>query len=158
VKKCPMCGASADENAAICYDCLYSFQLMSCVAMEPARAASASPDLSSDEVGLPAPAFSLPNVQVIVTDPELGERSFGLEAGSLFLGRLPTNDIVLNDRTVSRRHLHIFAEETRLWVEDLEATNRTLLNGSPLRGRSELHLGDTLTVRSATLRVVGTES
>jgi pSer/pThr/pTyr-binding forkhead associated (FHA) protein len=87
-------------------------------------------------------------------EADRGVEQYPLESGSLYIGRLPTNDVVLNDKTVSRRHLHIFVEDGEIVAQDLESTNPSLLNGRPLRGRTALKEGDELRVRSARVRLV----
>lgn len=154
MKKCPMCNASTTDDATMCYECLYSFELMSCAAMAPG-----ADEEPADDVGTPvaapcdtsAPPGAAADWELVVTDPELGERVFSLESGSLHVGRLPTNEIVLNDPTVSRRHLHFFVEGGDVWAEDFGSTNPSVLNGSRFSGRVRLSTGDVVRVRSATI-------
>jgi len=159
MKKCPMCGSAAPDEAAVCYECLYSFELMSCVAMEPMRPAAAEQSPASipraDEGSVPPPADTapIPALCLEVRDAEFGIRMFDINSGSLYVGRLPTNEIVIDDATVSRRHIHIFVEGGRLYVEDLDATNPARLNGKTIAGRSELVAGDALSIRDATIEV-----
>lgn len=157
MKKCPMCGSVATDDAAICFECLYSFDLMSCVAMAPV----AAPDQPEQEpealVGFTPADLGGPNpsdYEVIVRDEEMGTRRFPFGTGSLHVGRLPTNDIVLNDKTVSRRHLHVFFEQGEVWVEDFGSPNPARLNGVALSGKSPFKVGDTLQIRGATLELV----
>lgn len=149
MKKCPKCGATAGDAAVICYECLYSFQLMSCIAMEP-EAIAEEPAEELAEIAPPEP-IDMSRLAIAVKNDEFGTRRFSLERGSLFLGRLPTNEIVVNDRTVSRRHLHIFVEQNNVYVEDLESTNRTLLNGTLLKEKAAIKPGDVVQARSVTL-------
>lgn len=55
---------------------------------------------------------------------------------------------VINDRTVSRRHLQINFEQGQYYVTDLYSTNGTKINGSSLSpGRAyEIHIGDRLQI------------
>lgn len=54
------------------------------------------------------------------------------------IGRLSTNDVVLADPNVSRRHAELRKDGERWMLVDLGSTNGTLVNGKPAR---EQHLG-----------------
>lgn len=58
------------------------------------------------------------------------------------LGRDIINDIVINDREVSRQHLRITRGADTLSVEDLGSTNGTFINGKRLSGAVALKNGD----------------
>ena len=80
---------------------------------------------------------------IIVTqeDGEVDEFDFGPEAGVIGLGRRPTNDVCIPDRSVSALHARISREADRLWIEDLNSTNGTYVNGR-LISRQRLEEGD----------------
>src|SRR5581483_1411316 len=52
-----------------------------------------------------------------------------LEAKALSIGRLTTNDLVLNHRTVSRLHAGITRQDGSYWFTNLSRSNGTLING-----------------------------
>jgi len=58
------------------------------------------------------------------------------------LGRHPQNDIVLDDRTLSRFHARIERREDRYLVIDLGAQNGVHLNGERIAGEALLQSGD----------------
>jgi pSer/pThr/pTyr-binding forkhead associated (FHA) protein len=58
------------------------------------------------------------------------------------LGRHPENDIVLDDRTLSRFHARLERRADRYVVVDLGAQNGVYLNGSRITGECELVPGD----------------
>jgi hypothetical protein len=58
------------------------------------------------------------------------------------LGRDITNDIVINDREVSRHHMRITRGVDGHTVEDLGSTNGTFINGKRLSGVTSLQNGD----------------
>jgi hypothetical protein len=68
--------------------------------------------------------------------------------GRIRLGRDRTNDIVLEDKLVSRRHAVIQKIGEEYFLEDLGSTNGTLLNGQrvPPRSYVRLSLKDTLLI------------
>ncbi len=59
----------------------------------------------------------------------------------LIAGRASDCDVVLGDRSVSRRHAHLLFRDGGWILVDLDSTNGTTLNGVPI-GRSRLHPGD----------------
>lgn len=60
------------------------------------------------------------------------------------LGRLPDNDVVLADRLISRHHACIRRDGTQLFLEDLESTNGTYVNGERVGESHLLQDGDTI--------------
>jgi hypothetical protein len=77
--------------------------------------------------------------------------TFPLSKKTTLLGRLHTNDIVLEDPNVSRVHAEIKLEDDRFIIYDLGSTNGTFVNGRPQKkwvlqdgdvivlGETELH-------------------
>jgi len=63
------------------------------------------------------------------------------------VGRLPDNDIVINNLGVSRRHCRIICDDSGgFYIEDLESANGTVVNGirvarSPLYNGDEVQIG-----------------
>lgn len=60
------------------------------------------------------------------------------------LGRDPSADFVLTDRSVSARHAVLTVQEDRLYVRDLLSTNGTFVNGTRVTDAVEVEEGDTL--------------
>jgi len=65
----------------------------------------------------------------------------------IVLGRSRECDIRLADGNVSRRHAELVQEGATYWLVDLESTNGTELNGSPVQ-RAKLGDGDRITIGS----------
>src|SRR5262245_28739764 len=80
--------------------------------------------------------------KLIVVQGELLEPEYPLEGRELILGRQPDVDVLLNAREVSRRHARIYHDGNSYLLEDLESSNGTFLNSTPLKGRIELHEQD----------------
>jgi adenylate cyclase len=75
-----------------------------------------------------------------ITDPTGHVWEFGLEPGHTYtIGRAKDNDIVLNDRRVSRKHAHIVADDADFKLVDgyiengklVRSVNRIFINGLP---------------------------
>lgn len=90
--------------------------------------------------GPPAPA---PVAWLVVTAGgglQPGER-FEL-FGSLSIGRSAEADLPIEDRYASGIHVRVFEQGGRFYVEDMQSTNGTRLNGEPVDGEAELQYGD----------------
>jgi len=67
---------------------------------------------------------------------------------SVAIGRSEDCGINLDDKLVSRQHARILLEGGLWYLEDVQSTNPTLINGQPIRGRSVLYKGDVLKMGS----------
>jgi len=81
------------------------------------------------------------------------ERGGGLEhgrrldlIGGLSIGRSKEADVRIEDRYASSLHARVFSREGRFYVEDMNSTNGTLLNGATLQGEAELIDGDSVQI------------
>lgn len=70
----------------------------------------------------------------------------------VLVGRSPECDLMLDDRSISRRHAQLFFREGRWILIDLESTNGSYINGERVQ-RAELLPGDVVTIGSEQLRV-----
>jgi hypothetical protein len=103
-----------------------------------------------------APAFEAPRAAdawLVV------ERGGDLEAGTrydliggLSVGRSKDADVQIEDRYASGLHARVFSREGRFFVEDMNSTNGTLLNGATLQGEAELIDGDTIQIGDTEFR------
>jgi pSer/pThr/pTyr-binding forkhead associated (FHA) protein len=100
------------------------------------------------------PAGSARTLFVVEHPASLRGREF-LVAGEATIGRAPECAIMLQDGYVSSLHARVFTRGGRLWVEDLNSTNGTRVNGQRVRRRAALRAGDRLQIGDAvlTLRV-----
>ena len=88
------------------------------------------------------------------------ERGGGLERnqrfdliGGLSIGRSKEADVRIEDRYASSIHARVFSREGRFYVEDMNSTNGTLLNGATLQGEAELIDGDSVQIGDTVFRL-----
>jgi hypothetical protein len=73
--------------------------------------------------------------------------------GGLSIGRSKDSDVQIEDRYASSLHARVFSRESRFFVEDMNSTNGTLLNGAVLKGEAELIDGDTVQIGDTEFRL-----
>jgi len=84
--------------------------------------------------------------------PDGSKRRVPLQGQRITLGRSSDNDLAYpDDPVLSRRHLVFGSNGSNWYVEDLNTTNGTLVNGLRLAGRQELTVGDTISAGRLTL-------
>ena len=79
-----------------------------------------------------------------------GKRHFPLNQEVVNIGRLPDNDLVLNDRHVSRRHAQLRAKENGYEIIDLKSTAGTRVNRRYVR-KHLLRPGDVISIAKVEL-------
>jgi len=85
----------------------------------------------------------LPWQELLAVDPDSDGGSRSIR--TVTIGRLPVNDVVLDDRLVSGRHARIVYEPEGVFVEDLGSRNGTFIIGDPQRiVRTPLAVGDVI--------------
>jgi Inner membrane component of T3SS, cytoplasmic domain len=92
---------------------------------------------------------------VVQRSPSLEEGDeYPIDSAPLTLGRGGQNDLVLvGDEFASARHARIEPRGDGVWVQDLESTNGTFVNGTRVAGAQRLDPGDVLRVGETDLRV-----
>ena len=118
--------------------------------LTPAAAAAAG--LGRGKRGKPARR----SVRLVVRrSPSLEDGAeFPLNSAPVTLGRGGQNDLVLSgDEFASARHARIEPRGDGIWVQDLDSTNGTYVNGSRVAGAQRLGPGDVLRVGETDLVV-----
>jgi pSer/pThr/pTyr-binding forkhead associated (FHA) protein len=75
----------------------------------------------------------------VLTGPQK-ELSFDLKQGSTYVGRSSDNDIKIEDKTVSRKHLKIVKIGSIYYITDLKSRNGTFFDGNYLAPGLELEI------------------
>ncbi len=96
---------------------------------------------------------SLRKCQLVVTDGPGRGTKLTLNKNVIKVGLRETNDLVLQDKTVSRNHLQLEYESDVFLLRDLGSTNGTYLNGSRVK-EAYLSPGDLIKLGNTTLEFV----
>ena len=91
---------------------------------------------------------------VVLQSPALveGER-YTLNSAPLTIGRSHDNDVSLDaDEFASSRHARVEPRRDGVWLEDVESTNGTFLNGAEVNRPRRLKPGDVIRVGETDLR------
>jgi hypothetical protein len=71
--------------------------------------------------------------------------------GRVLIGRWPENNVVINDKAVSRIHAWIGIQDGQFYIADTGSRTGTIVNGEPLRERRVLCDGDEIRIGPALL-------
>jgi hypothetical protein len=82
---------------------------------------------------------------VIKSGPNAGQTIF-IEGTEVIIGRETTNEIVISDPEVSRKHVRLQLQGANFVIEDLGSTNGTSVNGQRLVGPYILRPGEMITL------------
>ena len=82
------------------------------------------------------------------------EGSFIPIRSDLTIGRKEGNSIVMTDQHVSGNHAKIIVRNNGLFLEDLNSTNGTYLNGSKIKGRSKLSNKDEIRIGNGVFKIL----
>jgi|GEM_PF-2321772 pSer/pThr/pTyr-binding forkhead associated (FHA) protein len=85
-------------------------------------------------------------------DSNTKEYTFSDEKRIILCGRKETNDILIQDKTVSLHHFKIVLENGKYFIEDENSTNGTFLNGKRIT-RAEIKDNDIIYITLYTIKV-----
>ncbi|WP_086931215.1 FHA domain-containing protein [Agarilytica rhodophyticola] len=90
---------------------------------------------------------------------------FNIGSDKLTIGRMPDCDIIIEDSSVSSRHAALqavpnpdFPDTVEYFIEDLNSTNGTSVNGEKIEGRVQLHHSDEVTIAWNTFKFIDEHS
>ena len=84
--------------------------------------------------------------KIVIFKGDAVENETRLAGRAIRLGRDPRNDIVLDDKSVSRFHAEVRPEGDRYVIVDLKSRNGVWVNGQPAKGKVALHVGTPVTL------------
>jgi pSer/pThr/pTyr-binding forkhead associated (FHA) protein len=139
---CNQCGHRNPPESSFCSSCgsaldLHGDRTITLAAVDPLQ------DAPGGEDDVVVPMSELPTdtaVLIVRSGPQSGVR-FPLEEGVTRLGRHPDSEIMLDDITVSRRHVEIERTPEGWVVTDAGSLNGTYVN-QERTDRAVLHHGD----------------
>lgn len=76
-------------------------------------------------------------------------------AGACGVGREPDNQVRLDDDHISRHHARLINHDGLIWLQDLESSNGTYVNGERLEGACRLLHGDEVRFDAHRFQLVG---
>jgi hypothetical protein len=95
--------------------------------------------------------------KLLVLEGPVKGQTFDLDGEVVSIGRTSDNDIQIKDGTVSRKHLKIFRIGRMFFVEDLNSTNGTMINGEFIVPGEGFEVGgeDAICIGKTVLRLGG---
>ena len=95
------------------------------------------------------PIINMPAAALSIRLPQAGEQTYRIEKPVIKIGRQLNNDIIVEDKRVSRYHAQIkFQLDGQFAIFDLGSTNGITINGTPHQRHHILHNGDCFTIGS----------
>ncbi len=96
-----------------------------------------------------APLVQVPPAQLVIRLPQAGQQTYRIEKPIINIGRQLSNDIIVEDKRVSRYHAQIkYSPDGQFAIFDLGSTNGITINGRPGMRQHTLHNGDRFTIGS----------
>jgi diguanylate cyclase (GGDEF)-like protein len=111
----------------------------------------------TDLAPLPEPLANDALVVIHAVEKSAQGTRFVLRAGPVRIGRLPDNEIVLDDVAVSRRHARLEKRATGWVLMDVGSHNGTLWNDTSVTGEVTLRTGDRVKIGSTILKFLSGE-
>ncbi|HVB22336.1 MAG TPA: DUF3662 and FHA domain-containing protein [Ktedonobacteraceae bacterium] len=94
-------------------------------------------------------AINMPQAALSIQLPQAGEQLYRIEKPVVKIGRQLNNDIIVEDKRVSRYHAQIkFQPDGQFAIFDLGSTNGITINGTPNQRHHILRNGDCFTIGS----------
>ena len=120
------------------------------------NADSSSPNQARMQPGNPAvsyapsaPPLALPSAWLTIRLPQGGQQVYRIEKPAINIGRQLSNDIIVEDKRVSRNHAQIkYQSDGQFVIFDLGSTNGISINGTPHMRQHILRNGDHFTIGS----------
>jgi predicted component of type VI protein secretion system len=98
---------------------------------------------------LPPAAPALPWARLTIRLPQAGTQTYQIEKPVINIGRQLSNDIIVEDKRVSRNHAQIkYQSDGQFAIFDLGSTNGITINNTPNMRHHVLHAGDHFTIGS----------
>lgn len=90
--------------------------------------------------------------KISVFENDTQQNTVNLKVGAVSIGRSSDNDVHIKDSTVSSHHAKIVTYFDASYIEDLDSTNGTFVNGKRVQ-KHILNPGDVISIGTHTLKV-----
>lgn len=139
---------SAEQLAQLRAQLLPSAHLNPNTGTQSAMPGQANRNAGSSQVLPQQPVMpALPHAQLVIRLPHGGQQTYRIEKPIINIGRQLTNDIIVEDKRVSRQHAQIkFQQDGTFAIYDLGSTNGITINNVPNMRQRVLHNGDRFTI------------
>jgi hypothetical protein len=98
---------------------------------------------------LPPVSTPIPPARLIIRMPQGGQQNYPVEKAIINIGRQLSNDIIVEDKRVSRYHAQIkYQVDGQFVIYDLGSTNGITINNTPHMRQHVLRSGDKFTIGS----------
>jgi hypothetical protein len=95
------------------------------------------------------PQVNMPQAWLTIRLPQAGQQTYRIDKPTVNIGRQLTNDIIVEDKRVSRNHAQIkFQPDGQFAIFDLGSTNGITINNVPHQRNHVLRNGDRFTIGS----------
>ncbi len=91
--------------------------------------------------------------KLIISNNGVNVQEYALQQERVTIGRIPVNDIILNEPVVSGEHAALQLESMGPTITDLSSTNGTFVNGERIK-KISLHHNDVIAIGNHELRYV----
>lgn len=99
------------------------------------------------------PHFMKPIAYLVALDSSLTKREYAIPEKGLTMGRnKDVGDILLQDKTISRRHARVLYQKNEFILVDLQSINGVFVNYDRITGEHILHDGDIISLGNPTVR------
>lgn len=92
-------------------------------------------------------------ISLHIQSPDQPDKTIHFTGAEIIIGRQPECHCPLNDETASAHHARLSYHHNQWWVEDLQSTNGTKLNGERITVPTVLISGDVIICGHTTLTV-----
>jgi hypothetical protein len=107
-----------------------------------------NPNLSAPGIAQSAPS-AMPPAWLTIRLPQAGQQNYRIEKSIINIGRQLSNDIIVEDKRVSRYHAQIkYQPDGQFVIFDLGSTNGITINNTPHMRQHTLRNGDQFTIGS----------
>lgn len=113
-----------------------------------------SPSKTTSVPGGAAPGTAPASLNLVIQHGPQAGKVFPLVSGPQTIGRIPGNQIVIADPTISKQHARITVQPSGVFIQDLGSSNGTFVNGRRITIPTQIKPGETVQVgTSVTLGV-----